>query len=128
MRFSTPVCLLALAAFATADEASDVISLTAQTFESTVATMEVGLVEFFAPWYSLVTFEPFHFSSSCTGVDIAKLWPPIMRKLQQPSRTRTLNSPRLIVSRKLTSVSHTASRDTRACYSFCIFSVCSMVL
>ena len=54
MRFSTPACLLALAALVAADEVSDVISLTAQTFQSTVDT-ELSLVEFFAPWYGLVT-------------------------------------------------------------------------
>jgi protein disulfide-isomerase A1 len=50
MRFSTPVCLLTLAALVAADQASDVSSLTAQTFESTVNTEPMSLVEFFAPW------------------------------------------------------------------------------
>ncbi|KAF8974519.1 disulfide isomerase [Flammula alnicola] len=50
MRFSTPVSLLALAAVVLANEASDVISLTAATFESTVNAEPLILVEFFAPW------------------------------------------------------------------------------
>lgn len=74
MRFSTPACLLALAALVAADETSDVISLTAQTFESTVETESIALVEFFAPWYGLNRVsEPFHLPSSRSGVDIAKL-------------------------------------------------------
>jgi hypothetical protein len=56
MRFSTPVFLLAFAALVAADEASDVISLTAQTFQSTVDAESIMLVEFFAPWYSLITY------------------------------------------------------------------------
>ena len=129
MRFSTPVYLLALAALVAADEASDVISLTAQTFQSIVDTEPIALVEFFAPWYGLITFlNLFHFSSNRTGVDIAKLWPLTMRKLQQPSKTRTLNSPRSIVSRNLTSANHLAFRGTRTCYSFCILNVYSMAL
>lgn len=56
MRFSTPVCLLAFAALVSADEASDVISLTAQTFQSIVEAEPIMLVEFFAPWYDLITF------------------------------------------------------------------------
>lgn len=62
MRFSTPACLLALAAFVVADQASDVISLTAQTFESTVNAEPLILVEFFAPWYGHLNLESFHFS------------------------------------------------------------------
>ncbi|KAF8165301.1 protein disulfide isomerase [Crassisporium funariophilum] len=54
MRFSTPVCLLALAAFAAANDAnandSDVLTLTTATFESTVNAESLILVEFFAPW------------------------------------------------------------------------------
>lgn len=50
MRFSTPVCVLALAALAYADQVSDVISLTAQTFDSFVSAESIALVEFFAPW------------------------------------------------------------------------------
>lgn len=73
MRFSTPISLLALAALVAADEASDVISLTAQTFQSTVDAEPLALVEFFAPWYGLITFEHFHSSPIRTGVDIAKL-------------------------------------------------------
>jgi hypothetical protein len=56
MRFSTPVCLLAFAALVAADEVSDVISLTAKTFQSTVDAEPITLVEFFAPWYGLITF------------------------------------------------------------------------
>ena len=56
MRFSTPICLLAFAALMAADEASDVISLTAQTFQSTIDTEPIILVQFFAPWYGLITF------------------------------------------------------------------------
>jgi len=50
MRFSTPASLLALAALALAEGASDVLSLTAATFESTVNAEPMILVEFFAPW------------------------------------------------------------------------------
>ncbi|KDR83695.1 hypothetical protein GALMADRAFT_236030 [Galerina marginata CBS 339.88] len=50
MRFSTPASLLAFAAFVLANEASDVINLTAATFESTVNSESLILVEFFAPW------------------------------------------------------------------------------
>jgi protein disulfide-isomerase A1 len=49
MRFSTPVSLLTLAVLVAAEH-SDVISLTAQTFESTVNIEPLALVEFFAPW------------------------------------------------------------------------------
>ena len=56
MRFSTPVFLLAFAALVAADEDSDVISLTAQTFQPIVDAEPIMLVEFFAPWYSLITF------------------------------------------------------------------------
>ncbi|KAH9482699.1 Protein disulfide-isomerase [Psilocybe cubensis] len=51
MRYSTPASLLAFAAFVLANEAaSDVISLTAANFESTVEAEPLLLVEFFAPW------------------------------------------------------------------------------
>lgn len=50
MRFSTPASLLALAVVALAEGASDVLSLTAATFESTVNSEPIILVEFFAPW------------------------------------------------------------------------------
>ena len=55
MRLSTPVCLFTLAVLVAADQASDVISLTAQTFESIVNVEAITLVEFFAPWYGLIT-------------------------------------------------------------------------
>jgi len=50
MRFSTPASLLAFAVVALAEGASDVLSLTAATFESTVNVEPIILVEFFAPW------------------------------------------------------------------------------
>lgn len=50
MRLSTPASLLALAAVAFAEGPSDVLSLTAATFESTVNAEPIILVEFFAPW------------------------------------------------------------------------------
>ncbi|KAF9485311.1 protein disulfide isomerase [Pholiota conissans] len=52
MRFVAPVSFLALVALALAEEASpsDVLSLTASTFESTVNAEPLILVEFFAPW------------------------------------------------------------------------------
>lgn len=50
MRLSTPASLLALAVVALAEDASDVLSLTAATFESTVNAESMVLVEFFAPW------------------------------------------------------------------------------
>lgn len=53
MRFYTPASVLAFAAFVLANEgaASDVLSLTSATFESTVNGESLILVEFFAPWY-----------------------------------------------------------------------------
>jgi protein disulfide-isomerase A1 len=50
MRFSTPISLLAFAAFVLANEASDVINLTASNFDSIVNGEPLILVEFFAPW------------------------------------------------------------------------------
>jgi len=50
MRFSTPASLLALAIVALAEDASDVLSLTAATFEPIVNAEPLILVEFFAPW------------------------------------------------------------------------------
>jgi len=50
MRLSTSASLLALAAVAFAEGPSDVLSLTAATFESTVNAEPIILVEFFAPW------------------------------------------------------------------------------
>jgi protein disulfide-isomerase A1 len=50
MRLSTPASLLALAAVAFAEGPSDVLSLTAATFESSVNAEPIILVEFFAPW------------------------------------------------------------------------------
>ncbi|KJA30230.1 hypothetical protein HYPSUDRAFT_126028 [Hypholoma sublateritium FD-334 SS-4] len=50
MRFSTPAAFLAFLTVVLANEASDVISLTASTFESTVNAESLILVEFFAPW------------------------------------------------------------------------------
>lgn len=58
MRFSsfgTPACFLALASLALADAAasdvpSDVLKLTAATFEEAVSGNPLILVEFFAPW------------------------------------------------------------------------------
>jgi protein disulfide-isomerase A1 len=50
MRFSTPISLLAFAAFVLANEASDVIDLTASNFDSIVNGEPIILVEFFAPW------------------------------------------------------------------------------
>lgn len=57
MRFSTPACLLAFAALVLANEEaapSDVLNLTAASFEATVNAESLMLVEFFAPWYALV--------------------------------------------------------------------------
>lgn len=51
MRFTTPASLLAFAALVLAEGTSDVISLTAATFEDTVSAEPLMLVEFFAPWY-----------------------------------------------------------------------------
>jgi hypothetical protein len=68
MRFSSPACLLALAALVAADEASDVISLTAQTFQSTVDAEPIALVEFFAPWYGLITLLTLFISHSTVQV------------------------------------------------------------
>lgn len=125
MRFSTPVYLLTLAALVAADQASDVISLTAQTFESTVNTEPLVLVEFFAPWYGhLIFLDLFISHLQSLGVDIAKPWPLTMRKLQQPSRIRASNSPRSTVSMKLTCVNQTAFKDTRACRSLYILNTC----
>jgi thiol-disulfide isomerase/thioredoxin len=54
MRFSSilsPASVVALASLILADAASDVLSLTASTFQSSVNTEPLILVEFFAPWY-----------------------------------------------------------------------------
>ncbi|KAG6866478.1 hypothetical protein C0991_003996 [Blastosporella zonata] len=47
---SSPVCLLALASLVLGETASDVLKLTSSTFEETVSSNELMLVEFFAPW------------------------------------------------------------------------------
>ncbi|KAG6917895.1 hypothetical protein DXG01_000504 [Tephrocybe rancida] len=47
---SSPVCLLALASLVLGEAASDVLKLTSSTFEETVSSNELMLVEFFAPW------------------------------------------------------------------------------
>jgi len=56
MRFLTTASLLALAASVVADDAagtasSDVLTLTSSTFESSVSSEPLVLVEFYAPWY-----------------------------------------------------------------------------
>jgi len=51
MRLSTlrrPACILALASLVLAD--SDVLKLTADSFEESVSAAPIMLVEFFAPW------------------------------------------------------------------------------
>jgi protein disulfide-isomerase A1 len=48
---SQAVSLIALAFLATAESASDVLSLTAANFDSSVKPEPLILVEFFAPWY-----------------------------------------------------------------------------
>ena len=50
MSFSTPAALLAFLTTVLANETSDVISLTASTFASSVNAEPLILVEFFAPW------------------------------------------------------------------------------
>jgi len=51
LSFFVPASLLTLASLALAEgEASDVLSLTAATFESALANEPLVLVEFFAPW------------------------------------------------------------------------------
>jgi protein disulfide-isomerase A1 len=47
---SQAVSLIALAFLATAESASDVLSLTAANFDSSVKPEPLILVEFFAPW------------------------------------------------------------------------------
>lgn len=47
---TTSASILALASLVFADADSDVLSLTAKTFEESVATEPLMLVEFFAPW------------------------------------------------------------------------------
>ena len=75
MRFLSAAPLLSLfAAFVVADETpSDVISLTAADFESTVTAQPLILVEFFAPW--CLSFFSFCVSgiNHFIGVDTAKL-------------------------------------------------------
>ena len=56
MRFLTTASILALAAAVVADDAaasasSDVLTLTSSTFESSVSSEPLVLVEFYAPWY-----------------------------------------------------------------------------
>jgi len=48
--FLSPISVLVLAIFALADDASDVLNLTHETFDSIVNTEPLILVEFFAPW------------------------------------------------------------------------------
>lgn len=53
MRFISSVApVLALAAYAFAEGASDVLNLDATNFKSLVDPEEMILVEFFAPWYA----------------------------------------------------------------------------
>lgn len=47
------VCLLLLAALATAEENSDVIELDADNFDDVLDDLSIALVEFYAPWYAL---------------------------------------------------------------------------
>ena len=63
MRFSTTASLFALfTAFVHADDTpSDVLSLTAADFESVVNAEPLILVEFYAPWFVLLSFAvPFY--------------------------------------------------------------------
>lgn len=52
---SSPACLLALASFVLAEAASDVVKLTAATFDESVASNPLMLIEFFAPWYAYIS-------------------------------------------------------------------------
>lgn len=116
MRYSTPASLLAFAAFVLANEASsDVLSLTAATFESTVEAEPLLLVEFFAPWYVLLSFLLFFTNSSFLGAAIAKLWLLITKRPQLLSRRRISNLPRSTVLTKLIFVSQKEFKDIREC-------------
>lgn len=62
MRFSlsAPASALILASLVFADAASDVLTLTTATFESTLNPEPLVLVEFFAPWYVPLLITPAH--------------------------------------------------------------------
>lgn len=114
--FQVPVCLLALASYAAAEasaDASDVLKLTAETFEKSVSDNSLVLVEFFAPWYivSCLLFWSYRLTLS-PGVDTARLLLLITKRLQPPSRTRTLSSLQSTVSTKLSFARLTVFRDT----------------
>lgn len=82
MRFSSFVSAASAVAVASlvvadtdADNVSDVLSVTQDTFESTVIPEPLILVEFFAPWfvrYLLLLLQPF--LKTIPGVDTAKHW------------------------------------------------------
>jgi hypothetical protein len=116
MRFTAPVSFLALVALALAEEAStsDVLSLTASTFDSTVNAEPLILVEFFAPWYvSPVSYLTSHLYSLRTGADTVKHWHHTTRKLQRLSRRKTSRLPRSTVLTRPISASQKEFKATR---------------
>jgi hypothetical protein len=85
MRFSSFVSVaVALASLVAADtdaeKPSDVLTVTQETFESTVKPEPLILVEFYAPWY--VRYPVFfrHSASPHAGVDTAKHWLRITKR------------------------------------------------
>lgn len=114
---------LVLAVAYAADEAaaeSDVLSLTASSFNTVVDPEPLILVEFFAPWSVYELTHVLHFAYSCSGVVTAKRSLRTMRRPRLRSRPRTSRSQRSTVSTRQTSANPTVSRVTRKHCPFAI--------
>ncbi len=85
---------LTLATFALADASSDVIDLTPSNFKSVVDPEKLILVEFFAPWYALISFSISHRNSlfSAEGAGTARRLLLTTKRQQLPSKKGISNS------------------------------------